>query len=85
MGTKILSVSHLAMRTLESSCGCSLEKEFSYDDRKWNVLLLSDLADILVSAADDEDIEVSEYIVRHLRTPTPLPRTLLSRTQTHSN
>lgn len=70
--TKILTVNHLAMRTLESSCRCALEKEFRDEDRKWDVLLLSDLADLLVSESDSEQLEVSDWIIRHLRQPEPV-------------
>jgi hypothetical protein len=62
--TKILTLNHLALRVLEDVLRFPLVKE-RRDDRQWDVLVLTQLADGLVDAADSENTNVSDFIIGH--------------------
>lgn len=62
--TKILTLNHLALRVLEDVLRFPLVKE-RRDDRQWDVLVLAQLADGLIDAADSELTTVSDFIIGH--------------------
>jgi hypothetical protein len=64
--TCILTLSHLAVRTLEERNRIGLEKE-KRSDGKWDVLMNKDIADALMDQADNEGLTASDWIVRHMR------------------
>lgn len=64
----VITVSHLALRTLEDSIRQHVVADRRGDGR-WDVLMSSRLAEALTVAAEEEGMTVSDYIISLHRRP----------------